>query len=173
MLWSGENSVGERSLILDRRKPEGLAIIHQRWRPDIVIVANMIDDQIGRPRTDTVVAGSLDSPWDRTADDATRGERHGPRPSMTRAAALQFEGTTGVMMRFGGPDSRTFKASPPRSTICDYLANYSGVLALYAPERRGSAQRGRAACWRKRLRGVACAQVSQVAPAGASTSLVI
>jgi crotonobetainyl-CoA:carnitine CoA-transferase CaiB-like acyl-CoA transferase len=36
VMWSGENSVGKRSIILDRRKPEGLNLIHQcarrSWR---------------------------------------------------------------------------------------------------------------------------------------------
>ena len=48
VLWSGENSVGKRSIILDRRKPDGLAIIHKVTGGADVVVANMMDDQMGR-----------------------------------------------------------------------------------------------------------------------------
>ena len=42
------------------------------------------------------------------------------------------------MMRFGGPDSQTFHGiASAVDYLCGYLAAYSGLLALYARERRG------------------------------------
>jgi crotonobetainyl-CoA:carnitine CoA-transferase CaiB-like acyl-CoA transferase len=42
------------------------------------------------------------------------------------------------MMRFGGPDSPTFHGiASAVDYLCGYLAAYSGLLALYARERRG------------------------------------
>ncbi|HZZ24208.1 MAG TPA: CoA transferase [Roseiarcus sp.] len=57
VLWSGKNSVGKRSVILDRRKPEGLAIIHQIVGRADIVVANMLDDQMGRLGTDAASLG--------------------------------------------------------------------------------------------------------------------
>jgi len=137
VLWSGENSVGKRSIILDRRKPEGLAIIHQITESADIVVANMMDDQMGRLGID---AASLTQRNPRAIGlqiTATRGERHGPRHN-DKGWDPSIQGTTGVMMRFGGLESPTFHGiASAVDYLCGYLAAYSVLLALYARERRG------------------------------------
>jgi crotonobetainyl-CoA:carnitine CoA-transferase CaiB-like acyl-CoA transferase len=137
VMWSGENSVGKRSIILERRKPEGLAIIHQLTDRADIVCANMMDDQMGRLGVD---AASLTQRNPRAIGlqiTATRGERHGPRHH-DKGYDPSIQGTTGVMMRFGGPETPTFHGI---ASAVDYLTGYlgalSGVLALYARERRG------------------------------------
>jgi len=137
VMWSGENSVGKRSIILERRKPEGLAIIHQLTEKADIICANLMDDQMGRLGID---AASLTQRNPRAIGlqiTATRGERHGPRHH-DKGYDPSIQGTTGVMMRFGGPDTPTFHGI---ASAVDYLTGYlgalSGVLALYAREKRG------------------------------------
>jgi crotonobetainyl-CoA:carnitine CoA-transferase CaiB-like acyl-CoA transferase len=137
VLWSGENSVGKRSIILDRRKPEGLAIIHQITGRADIVVANMMDDQMGRLGTDTASLAQRNPRAIGLQITATRGERHGPRHH-DKGWDPSVQGTTGVMMRFGGPDSPTFHGiASAVDYLCGYLGAYSGVLALYARERRG------------------------------------
>ena len=68
---------------------------------------------------------------------ATRGERHGPRHH-DKGYDPSIQGTTGVMMRFGGPETPTFHGiASAVDYLCGYLGTLSGVLALYARERRG------------------------------------
>jgi crotonobetainyl-CoA:carnitine CoA-transferase CaiB-like acyl-CoA transferase len=137
VLWSGENSVGKRSIILDRRKPEGLAIIHQITGRADIVVANMMDDQMGRLGTDAASLAQRNPRAIGLQITATRGERHGPRHH-DKGWDPSVQGTTGVMMRFGGPDSPTFHGiASAVDYLCGYLGAYSGVLALYARERRG------------------------------------
>jgi crotonobetainyl-CoA:carnitine CoA-transferase CaiB-like acyl-CoA transferase len=137
VMWSGENSVGKRSIIVERRKPEGLAIIHQLTDRADIVCANMMDDQMGRLGVD---AASLTQRNPRAIGlqiTATRGERHGPRHH-DKGYDPSIQGTTWVMMRFGGPETPTFHGI---ASAVDYLTGYlgalSGVLALYARERRG------------------------------------
>ena len=137
VLWSGENSVGKRSIILDGSKPEGLAIIHKITGQADIVVANKMDGQMGRLGTD---AASLTQHNPRAIGlqiTATRGERHGPR-HQDKGWDPSIQGTTGVMMRFGGPESPTFHGiASAVDYLCGYLGTYAGVLALYARERRG------------------------------------
>jgi crotonobetainyl-CoA:carnitine CoA-transferase CaiB-like acyl-CoA transferase len=137
VMWSGENSVGKRSIIVERRKPEGLAIIHQLTGRADIVCANMMDDQMARLGID---AASLDHRNPRTIGlqiTATRGERHGPRHH-DKGYDPSIQGTTGVMMRFGGPETPTFHGiASAVDYLCGYLGAYAGVLALYARERRG------------------------------------
>ncbi len=137
VMWSGENSVGKRSIILDRRKPDGLGIIHQvAGRADIV-VANMMDDQMGRLGIDAASLAQLNPRAIGLQITATRGERHGPRHH-DKGYDPSIQGTTGVMMRFGGAETPTFHGiASAVDYLCGYLGAYSGVLALYARERRG------------------------------------
>ena len=136
VLWSGENSVGKRSIILERRKPEGLGIIHQiTGRADIVCCSKM-DDQMGRLGVDAASLGS--------AIRAPSAYRLPPPAASGRAAAPRkgydpsIQGTTGVMMRFGGPETPTFHGfASAVDYLCGYLGTLSGVIALYARERRG------------------------------------
>jgi crotonobetainyl-CoA:carnitine CoA-transferase CaiB-like acyl-CoA transferase len=137
VLWSGENSVGKRSIILDRRKPEGLAIIHQITGRADIVVANMMDDQMGRLGIDAASLAQRNPRAIGVQITATRGERQGPRHH-DKGWDPSIQGTTGVMMRFGGPESPTFHGiASAVDYLCGYLAAYSGVLALYARERRG------------------------------------
>jgi crotonobetainyl-CoA:carnitine CoA-transferase CaiB-like acyl-CoA transferase len=48
VMWSGENSVGKRSIILDRRTPDGLKIIRKIAYGADIVVANLFDDQLAR-----------------------------------------------------------------------------------------------------------------------------
>ena len=136
VLWSGENSVGKRSIILERRKPEGLAIIHQITGRADIVVANMMDDQMGRLGVD---AASLRQRNPRAIGlqiTATRGERHGPRHH-DKGYDPSIQRTTGLMIRFGGPGTPTFHGfASAVDYLCGYLGTLSGVLALYARERR-------------------------------------
>jgi crotonobetainyl-CoA:carnitine CoA-transferase CaiB-like acyl-CoA transferase len=137
VLWSGENSVGKRSVILDRRKPEGLAILHQITARADIVVANKMDDQMGRLGTDAASLGQRNLSTIGLQITATRGERHGPR-HYDKGWDPSVQGTTGVMMRFGGPESPTFHGiASAVDYLCGYLGAYSGVLALYAREKRG------------------------------------
>jgi crotonobetainyl-CoA:carnitine CoA-transferase CaiB-like acyl-CoA transferase len=137
VLWSGENSVGKRSIILDRRKPDGLRIIHQiAGRADIV-VANKMDGQMGSLAIDAASLAQLNPRAIGLQITATRGETHGPR-HQDKGWDPSIQGTTGVMMRFGGPESPTFHGiASAVDYLCGYLAAYSGLLALYARDRRG------------------------------------
>jgi crotonobetainyl-CoA:carnitine CoA-transferase CaiB-like acyl-CoA transferase len=138
VVWSGENSVGKRSIIVDRRKPEGLAIIHQITGRADIVCCNMMDDQMARLGVD---AASLTQRNPRAIGlqiTATRGERHGPRHD-DKGYDPSIQGTTGVMTRFGGPDTPTFHGiASAVDYLCGYLGTLSGVLALYARERRGN-----------------------------------
>jgi crotonobetainyl-CoA:carnitine CoA-transferase CaiB-like acyl-CoA transferase len=136
-LWSGENSVGKRSIILDRRKPEGLKIIHQITDRADIVVANMMDDQMARLGIDAASLNQRNPHAIGLQITATRGERHGPRHH-DKGWDPSIQGTTGVMMRFGGPETPTFHGiASAVDYLCGYLAAYSGVLAVYARERRG------------------------------------
>jgi crotonobetainyl-CoA:carnitine CoA-transferase CaiB-like acyl-CoA transferase len=137
VLWSGENSVGKRSIILDRRKPEGLKIIHQITDRADIVVANMMDDQMARLGIDAASLNQRNPHAIGLQITATRGERHGPRHH-DKGWDPSIQGTTGVMMRFGGPETPTFHGiASAVDYLCGYLAAYSGVLAVYARERRG------------------------------------
>ncbi len=137
VMWSGENSVGKRSIILDRRTPDGLNLIHQITGRADLVVANMMDDQMARLGID---AASLRQRNPRAIGlqiTATRGERHGPRHH-DKGYDPSIQGAAGVMTRFGGPDTPTFHGiASAVDYLCGYLGCYSGVLALYARERRG------------------------------------
>ncbi|MGH6798097.1 MAG: CoA transferase, partial [Roseiarcus sp.] len=136
VLWSGENSVGKRSIILDRRTPDGLAIIHKIAGGADILVANMMDDQMGRLGTDAASLAQMSPRGIGLQITATRGERHGPRHH-DKGWDPSIQGTTGVMMRFGGPETPTFHGiASAVDYLCGYLGAYSGVLALYARERR-------------------------------------
>jgi crotonobetainyl-CoA:carnitine CoA-transferase CaiB-like acyl-CoA transferase len=137
VLWSGENSVGKRSIILDRRKPEGLKIIHQITDRADIVVANMMDDQMARLGIDAASLNQRNPHAIGLQITATRGERHGPRHH-DKGWDPSIQGTTGVMMRFGGSETPTFHGiASAVDYLCGYLAAYSGVLAVYARERRG------------------------------------
>ncbi|MBV8916181.1 MAG: CoA transferase, partial [Acetobacteraceae bacterium] len=137
VLWSGENSVGKRSIILDRRKPEGLKVIHQITSRADIVVANMMDDQMARLGIDAASLKQRNAHAIGLQITATRGERHGPRHH-DKGWDPSIQGTTGVMMRFGGPETPTFHGiASAVDYLCGYLAAYSGMLALYARERRG------------------------------------
>jgi crotonobetainyl-CoA:carnitine CoA-transferase CaiB-like acyl-CoA transferase len=137
VMWSGENSVGKRSIILDRRTPEGLKLIRQITGRTDMVVANMMDDQMARLGID---AASLRQRNPRAIGlqiTATRGERHGPRHH-DKGYDPSIQGTAGVMTRFGGPDTPTFHGiASAVDYLCGYLGCYAGVLALYAREKRG------------------------------------
>jgi len=137
VMWSGENSVGKRSIILERRKPEGLAIIHQIAARADIVCCNMMDDQMGRLGVDAASLAQLNPRGIGLQITATRGERHGPRHH-DKGYDPSIQGTTGVMMRFGGPETPTFHGiASAVDYLCGYLGALSGVLALYARERRG------------------------------------
>ncbi len=137
VMWSGENSVGKRSIILERREPEGLAIIHQLAARADIVCGNMMDDQMGRLGVDAASLAQLNPRAIGLQITATRGERHGPRHH-DKGYDPSIQGTTGVMMRFGGPDTPTFHGiASAVDYLCGYLGALSGVIALYARERRG------------------------------------
>jgi len=137
VMWSGENSVGKRSIILDRRKPEGLHIIHQITGRADIVVANMMDDQMARLGIDAASLAQRNPRSIGLQITATRGERLGPRHH-DKGYDPSIQGTTGVMMRFGGPQTPTFHGiASAVDYLCGYLGTYAGVLALYARERRG------------------------------------
>jgi crotonobetainyl-CoA:carnitine CoA-transferase CaiB-like acyl-CoA transferase len=137
VMWSGENSVGKRSIILDRRTSDGLNLIHEITGRVDMVVANMMDDQMARLGVD---AASLRRRNPRAIGlqiSATRGERHGPRHH-DKGYDPSIQGTAGVMMRFGGSDTPTFHGiASAVDYLCGYLGCYAGVLALFARERRG------------------------------------
>jgi crotonobetainyl-CoA:carnitine CoA-transferase CaiB-like acyl-CoA transferase len=136
VLWSAENSGGKRSIILDRRKPDGLAIIRKIVTRTDILVANKMDDQMGRLGTDAASLTQMNPHAIGLQITATRGERHGPRHH-DKGWDPSIQGTTGIMMRFGGPDAPTFHGiASCVDYLCGYLAAYSGVLALYARARR-------------------------------------
>ena len=137
VLWSGENSVGKRSIIVERRKPEGRAIIHKLVERADIVCGNMMDDQMGRLGVDAASLGQLNPRAIGLQITATRGERIGPRHH-DKGYDPSIQGTTGVMMRFGGPETPTFHGiASAVDYLCGYLGTLSGVLALYARERRG------------------------------------
>ena len=102
-----------------------------------MVVVNMMDDQMARLGID---AASLRQRNPRAIGlqiTATRGERHGPRHH-DKGYDPSIQGTAGVMMRFGGPDTPTFHGiASAVDYLCGYLGCYAGVLALYAREKRG------------------------------------
>jgi len=101
------------------------------------VVANMMDDQMGRLGIDAASLTQRNPHAIGLQITATRGERHGPRHH-DKGWDPSIQGTTGVMMRFGGPESPTFHGiASAVDYLCGYLAAYSGLLALYARERRG------------------------------------
>ncbi len=137
VFWSGENSVGKRSIIVERRKLEGLAIIRQLTARADIVCGNMMDDQMGRLGVDAASLGQRNPRAIGLQITATRGERHGPRHH-DKGHDPSIQGTTGVMMRFGGPQTPTFHGiASAVDYLCGYLGALSGVLALYARERRG------------------------------------
>jgi crotonobetainyl-CoA:carnitine CoA-transferase CaiB-like acyl-CoA transferase len=137
VMWSGENSAGKRSIILDRRKPEGLAVIHRLTERADIVCANMMDDQMARLGIDAATLSQRNPRGIGLQITATRGEKHGPRHH-DKGYDPSIQGTTGVMSRFGGPETPTFHGiASAVDYLCGYLAAYAGVLALYARERRG------------------------------------
>ncbi|MBV8919193.1 CoA transferase [Bradyrhizobium sp.] len=136
VMWSGENSVGKRSIILDRRIPDGLRIIHQITGRSDIVVANMMDDQMARLGIDAASLAQRNPRCIGLQITATRGERHGPRHH-DKGYDPSIQGTTGVMMRYGGPETPTFHGiASAVDYLCGYLGAYAGVLALYAREQR-------------------------------------
>ena len=130
MLWSGENSVGKRSIILERRKSEGLAIVHQLTARADIVCCNMMDDQMARLGVDAATLAQSNPRAIGLQIAATRGERHGPRHH-DKGYDPSIQGTTGVMMRFGGPETPTFHGfASAVDYLCGYLGTLSGVLAL-------------------------------------------
>ena len=94
VLWSGENSVGKRSIILERRKPEGLDIIHQLTARADIVCCNMMDDQMG--------ASASTRPRSRSATRARSACRSPPlaasgtdRGTMTRATIRPYRAPRG------------------------------------------------------------------------------
>ncbi len=137
VMWSGENSVGKRSIILDRRVADGLGIIHQISRRADIVVANMMDNQMSSLGIDAATLTQRNPRAIGLQITATRGERYGPRHD-DKGYDPSIQGTTGVMMRFGGPETPTFHGiASAVDYLCGYLGAYAGVLALYARERRG------------------------------------
>jgi crotonobetainyl-CoA:carnitine CoA-transferase CaiB-like acyl-CoA transferase len=137
VMWSGENSAGKRSIILDRRLPDGLRIIHQLTGRADIVCGNMMDDQMARLGVDAASLGQRNPRTIGLQITATRGERHGPRHH-DKGYDPSIQGTTGVMTRFGGPETPTFHGiASAVDYLCGYLGTYAGVLALYARERRG------------------------------------
>jgi crotonobetainyl-CoA:carnitine CoA-transferase CaiB-like acyl-CoA transferase len=137
VMWSGENSVGKHSIIVQRLKPEGRSMIQQITGRADIVCANMMDDQMGRLGVDAAALTQRNPRAIGLQITASRGERHGPRHH-DKGYDPSIQGTTGVMMRFGGPETPTFHGI---ASAVDYLTGYlgtlSGVLALYARERRG------------------------------------
>jgi crotonobetainyl-CoA:carnitine CoA-transferase CaiB-like acyl-CoA transferase len=136
VMWSGENSAGKKSIIVERLKPEGRDIIHRLTGRADIVCSNMKNDQTARLGVD---AASL---WQRNPRaiglqiTATRGERIGPRHH-DKGYDPSIQGTTGVMTRFGGPETPTFHGiASAVDYLCGYLGTLSGVLALYSRERR-------------------------------------
>jgi crotonobetainyl-CoA:carnitine CoA-transferase CaiB-like acyl-CoA transferase len=136
VFWSGENSVGKRSIILERRKPEGLAIIRQITDRADIVCCNLMDDQMGRLGVDAASLAQRNPGAIGLQITATRGERHGPRHH-DKGFDPSIQGTTGLMIRFGGPETPTFHGfASAVDYLCGYLGTLSGVLALYAREKR-------------------------------------
>jgi crotonobetainyl-CoA:carnitine CoA-transferase CaiB-like acyl-CoA transferase len=97
----------------------------------------MMDDQMGRLGVDAASLGQLNPRAIGLQITATRGERIGPRHH-DKGYDPSIQGTTGLMMRFGGPETPTFHGiASAVDYLCGYLGTLSGVLALYARERRG------------------------------------
>ena len=97
----------------------------------------MMDDQMGRLGIDAASLAQRNPHAIGLQITATRGERHGPRHH-DKGWDPSLQGTTGIMMRFGGPDSPTFHGiASAVDYLCGYLGTYAGAVALYARERRG------------------------------------
>lgn len=136
VLWSGENSVGKRSIILDRRTPGGLKLIQKIAYGADIVVANQMDDQLARHGVDAASLTQHNPRGIGLQITATRGELHGPRHD-DKGYDPSIQGTTGLMMRYGGPETPTFHGfASAVDYLCGYLGTLSGVLALYARERR-------------------------------------
>ncbi|MGH8388881.1 MAG: CoA transferase [Pseudomonas sp.] len=136
VMWSGENSVGKKSIIVDRMKPDGLAVIQKLAATADIICANMMDDQMVRLGVDAATLTEQNPRAIGLQITATRGERHGPR-HQDKGYDPSIQGTTGVMTRFGGPDTPTFHGiASAVDYLCGYLGALSGVIALYAREVR-------------------------------------
>ncbi|MEA9393389.1 CoA transferase [Acerihabitans sp. TG2] len=136
VMWSGENSAGKRSIILDRRHPDGLNIIHQLTAKVDFIVANMMDDQMTRLGIDAATLAQRNPRAIGLQISATRGEIRGPRHN-DKGYDPSIQGTTGIMTRFGGAQTPTFHGiASAVDYLCGYLGAYAGVLALYAREVR-------------------------------------
>ena len=137
VMWSGENSAGKRSVIVERRKPEGRAIIQQLTEHADIVCGSMMDDQMVRLGVDAASLTQCNPSAIGLQITATRGEQQGPRHH-DKGYDPSIQGTTGVMTRFGGLETPSFHGI---ASAVDYLTGYlgtlSGVLALYARERRG------------------------------------
>ncbi|WP_376099925.1 CoA transferase [Roseomonas sp. CCTCC AB2023176] len=137
VMWSGENSAGKRSIILDRHKAEAQAITQRLTDTADMVCANMMDDQMVRLGIDAASLARRNPRAIGVQITATRGERHGPRHH-DKGYDPSIQGTTGVMMRFGGPETPTFHGiASAVDYLCGYLGCFAGVLALYAREQRG------------------------------------
>ncbi|MGH8422997.1 MAG: CoA transferase, partial [Pseudomonas fluorescens] len=125
-----------KSIIVDRMKPDGLAVIQKLAATADIICANMMDDQMVRLGVDAATLTEQNPRAIGLQITATRGERHGPR-HQDKGYDPSIQGTTGVMTRFGGPDTPTFHGiASAVDYLCGYLGALSGVIALYAREVR-------------------------------------
>ena len=157
VLWSGENSVGKRSIILERRKPEGLAIIHQITGRADIVCCNMMDDQMGRLGVDAASLAQRNPRAIGLQITATRGERHGPRHH-DKGYDPSIQGTTGVddaLRRAGDADL-------PRLRLGRGL---SLRLSRHALGRARALCAGAARRWAWRLGGDLALQRRDAAPA--------
>ncbi len=74
VMWSGENSAGKRSIILDRRTPDGLALIHRLAGRADIVCANLMDDQMARLGIDAATLRQQNPRGIGLQITATRGE---------------------------------------------------------------------------------------------------
>jgi crotonobetainyl-CoA:carnitine CoA-transferase CaiB-like acyl-CoA transferase len=136
VMWAGELAAGKRSIIVDPSSPEGNEVLRRIAAKSDIILGNKMDDQFARMRLDPLSLAKLNPAAIGLQISAFRGEKRGPLHNQL-GFDPSLQGTTGVMMRFGGKDTPTFHGiASCVDYLCGYLGTWAGVTALYAREHR-------------------------------------
>lgn len=138
--WSAEMSAGKRTIILDARTPEGQGVARTLVERADLVLGNILDHQLARLRLDPVTLSRLNPSGILVQVTALRGEKRGPRHDEKGYDPSQ-QGTTGVTLRFGGPDAPTYHGiASCVDYLCGYLGAWAAVSALYKREAGGGRQ---------------------------------
>ena len=135
--WSAEYASGKKSIIVDAKTEAGLEVIRRLAAKADIILGNFKDDQLARLRLDPVSVATLNAKAIGVQITALRGQKGGPRFN-DKGYDPSVQGTVGIALRFGGPQSPTYHGiASAVDYLCGYLGAWAGVTALYARQKRG------------------------------------